>query len=117
MAGTLGWQNWGHLEGSAVKPWRTRYRWWLIIACLAAGMAVIGWWQLSAGRRLSRERYDRIRLGMTAADVAAVMGGPPIADPVYHDDRPGWEIDSMERNASPLALIVISTFHRDTWLD
>jgi hypothetical protein len=59
-----------------VKQFLGRYRWWLILACLAAG--VIGWWQLSAraGGRYTRAQYDRIRLGMTPAEVASVIGCP-----------------------------------------
>jgi len=65
-------------KGPTAEPWRTRYRWWLIVACLAAGMGVIGWWQLSAraGGRFTREQYDRIRLGTTPAEVASSIGRP-----------------------------------------
>src|SRR5262245_47546182 len=65
-----------------------RYRWLLLIACLAA----IGWWLLS-GPRLTREQYDRIRFGMTPAEVAAVMGGPPFAEKMELPPwgHPDWE--------------------------
>jgi hypothetical protein len=56
-----------------VRLWR--YRWLLVIACLAAGMAV---WQLSAHKgRFTREQYDRIQLGMTPNEVRTVMGSGP----------------------------------------
>jgi hypothetical protein len=54
-----------------------RVRWkWLLVACLAAAVAVIGWWQLSVrpSGRFTREQYDRIRLGMTPAEVSEIIG-------------------------------------------
>src|SRR5882724_11613199 len=50
-----------------------RYRWRLSIVCLAA--VAVGWlcWPRAAGQ-FTREQYDRIRFGMTPADVASVMG-------------------------------------------
>ena len=52
-----------------------RRRWLLLIACLAVAIAVIGWLQLSGPRgRFTREQYDRIRLGMTRAEVSQIMG-------------------------------------------
>jgi hypothetical protein len=58
-----------------------RYRRWLLIACLAAVAIAVVSWQLSTPRgRFTREQYDRIRLGMTPAEVASVMGGVPPPD-------------------------------------
>jgi hypothetical protein len=58
-----------------------RYRWFLLIACLAVAIAVISGWQLSSHRgRFTREQYDRIRLGMRPADVAEIMGPPSPAE-------------------------------------
>src|ERR1051326_2049336 len=63
-------------ENSYMISFLRRYRWWLIIACLAA--VAISWWQLSGPRgRFTREQYDRIRLGMTPAEVALSMGSAP----------------------------------------
>ncbi len=78
-----------------MKPWRTHYRWCLILASLAAaGMVVIGWSQLS-GPRLAHEQYVRIRRGMTPTEVAVVLGGPPNADAASWSDgdRTGWQAD------------------------
>jgi hypothetical protein len=54
---------------------------------------------------------------MTPAQVAAVMGCPPVADPASlypNDDNTGWELDAMDRNGTTLALILSSMFHHDT---
>ena len=47
------------------------------MASLAAGVAALGWWQLSTQSegRFTRQQYDRIRLGMTPAEVALAIGG------------------------------------------
>jgi hypothetical protein len=66
-----------------------RYRWWWWLMLLPA--AVIGLaasvmmeqdelaaWQLSGVRgQFTVEQYDRIRLGMTPAEVSQLMGSPP----------------------------------------
>jgi hypothetical protein len=69
-----------------------RYRWWLLIACLAVAIGVI-WWQLSDHRgRFTREQYDRIRLGMTPAEISQIMGCPPMGLSVLEIPRAGmWE--------------------------
>jgi hypothetical protein len=56
-----------------------RYRWWPLIACLVAvAIAVIGSCLRSdPAAQLMRERYERVRLGMTQAEVESVMGDRP----------------------------------------
>jgi hypothetical protein len=55
----------------------SRLRWWLLITCLAAVAIGVIWWQLSSHGRFTREQYDRIRLGMTPAEVASCIGSGP----------------------------------------
>jgi hypothetical protein len=58
-----------------------RYRWLLLIACVVAIIGAVGWWQLSGPRgRITREQFDRIRLGMTPAEVALVIGCSPCGE-------------------------------------
>ena len=87
-----------------------RYRWWFIPCLAAVAIAAIGWWQLS-GPRLTREQYDRSRLGMTPAEVAAVMGCPPNADKYSFADRTGWEVDYnpvVDATVPPVDLVFAS---------
>jgi hypothetical protein len=48
----------------------SRYRWWLLLLVAVAGLGSWFLWPISA----MREKYDRIRLGMTRAEVIAIMG-------------------------------------------
>jgi hypothetical protein len=50
----------------------SRYRWLLLLLVAIAGLATWLFWP-----NAMREKYDRIRLGMTRAEVASVMGWPP----------------------------------------
>jgi hypothetical protein len=87
-----------------------RYRWLLLIACLAAVAIVISWWELSKAQRFSREQHGRIRLGMTPAEVAALMGGPPNADPAsWHPngDRTGWAVDAVDYEDANVVLTIV----------
>jgi hypothetical protein len=53
-----------------------RRRWLLLIACLAAvAIAVIGWPRTSG--RFTREQYERVRIGMSLAEVEQTLGVPP----------------------------------------
>jgi hypothetical protein len=52
-----------------------RRRWLLLIACLAA----IGWWQFGPRERYTRKQFDRVRLGMTPAEVASCIGSAPLS--------------------------------------
>jgi hypothetical protein len=49
----------------------------LLIACLVVAIAAICWWQFSIQSRFTREQFDRIRFGMTPAEVSGVMGSAP----------------------------------------
>jgi hypothetical protein len=89
------------------KPYTTsfirRYRWWLLIVCLATG-GVIGCWQLSVQSRFTRAQYDRIQLGMTPAEVSQSMGSPTSNEPLFNQhfmqflqtDTIGWEFVDAE---------------------
>jgi len=57
-------------EAFAAKPCRTRYRWWLLALVAVAGLASWFLWPKS----VMRQRYERIRIGMTLAEVTAIMG-------------------------------------------
>jgi hypothetical protein len=112
-----------------VKPWRTRYRWRLILACLAL-LVAISWLQLSGPQGRLREWYDRIRLGMTPAEVAAVVGGLPpnttettsVSGPVYINNVYGFcdlvaqESDGLPSNESDLVVYVWTDQSVEIWV-
>jgi hypothetical protein len=56
-----------------VKEFWTRYGWWLLLLCVALAALIVH--RLSP--RFTREQYDRIRLGMTPAEVSQSMDSPP----------------------------------------
>jgi hypothetical protein len=70
----------------------TRRRWLILAACLAVGgIGLVRWWICVPSATLLRQRYDRVQLGMTEAEVEAIMSPPgdslldkpvyPIVDP------------------------------------
>jgi hypothetical protein len=73
-----------------------RYRWWLLTVCLAAvAVVVIGWLQLSGPH--GREHYNRIRLGMTPAEVASSIGtGPSASKLIARAPGRGWDLEASE---------------------
>ena len=92
-----------------MKPWRTRYRWWLVIAGLAAIAIGVIWWQSGPRGRFTREQYDRIRFGMTPAEVSRSMGSAP--SDVFSQWPGMWEQVAFESNGSP------PNGKADVWLD
>jgi hypothetical protein len=88
------------------------------------------WWQLSVkfGGKFARDQYDRIRFGMTPAEVAAVMGGPPLADkmelpPWKHPDWEGvansWDpnrVYTLGPNGGPYGVAWLDG-HASIWVD
>jgi hypothetical protein len=52
-----------------VKQFLRRYRWWLLLLVVIAGLASWSLWPKS----LMREHYERIRIGMTTAEVRVIM--------------------------------------------
>jgi hypothetical protein len=111
-----------------VKVTLPRYRWWLLIVCLAAGIGVIGWWLLSARPvgRFTRGQYDQIRLGMTPAEVASSIGSVSSGGQLMFR-RPGrairWDLVAREGAWPPNSVdkvntwgdesVVIGVFYRD----
>jgi hypothetical protein len=95
-----------------------RSRWWLILACLALLVVGLLCWQRTSGR-FTREQYDRIRLGMTPAEVALVMGGRgtgPVGTSVWDKaleriDSPAWD-SVAEKSPAPMAID-----RAEAWLD
>jgi hypothetical protein len=51
-------------------------RWKLLGALAAAVSAAVGLWLRSPGNRITPENFDRLRAGMTRADVEALLGPP-----------------------------------------
>jgi hypothetical protein len=50
----------------------------LVLALLAAAVALAAWWwRVGPSARINREGYERLREGMTRADVEAALGVPP----------------------------------------
>lgn len=87
-----------------------RRRWLLLIACLAAVAIAVVSWQLSGPReRFTREQYGHIRLGMTPADVALVMGGPS------RGERRGGRWDTVDREGPPPPSLRVLPV--DKWVD
>src|SRR5262249_37888663 len=100
----------GYIYLTLMKLKLPRHRWSLLIACLAVAIAVLGWWKSSGPRGRLLERYDRIRLGMTPAEVAAVMGGLPpnttestsVSGPDYINVVYGfWDLVAQESDGLP----------------
>src|SRR5262245_61816974 len=89
----------------------SRYRWLLLIACLAA-VAIAGGWSTLSERR-AREKYDLIRFGMTRAEVSRTMGSDLVRFNYISPSQIGlWEqvaVESDER-CSP-------NQGTDVWLD
>jgi hypothetical protein len=73
-------------------------------------IAAINGWQLSGHQRRLRERYDRVRLGMTRAEVASCVGSAPSRgeliirilgggdwDSAAHEEQASWsEVDDID---------------------
>jgi hypothetical protein len=55
-----------------VKRFLGRYRWWLLMLIAVAGLASWFLWP-NAAERAMRERYDRILIDMTQAEVTEIM--------------------------------------------
>jgi hypothetical protein len=68
-----------------------RRRWLLFIACLAAAIAAISGWHFYQWR-FTRAQYDRIRLGMTQAEVSQIMEPAGIDQ----DNDDSWETVAEE---------------------
>jgi hypothetical protein len=64
-----------------------RNRWWLLLLVAIAGLA--SW--LSWPKSPMREKYDRIRLGMTMDEVNYIMGSPPAPRTLYSSP---WVLES-----------------------
>jgi hypothetical protein len=91
-----------------VKQLLRRYRWWLLVACLALLVVGLLCWPRTSGR-FTREQYDRIRLGMTPAEVSRSMGSAP--SDVFSQWPGLWEQVAFESNGSP------PNGKTDVWLD
>jgi hypothetical protein len=66
-----------------------RRRWWILAASSAlVALALAGWWFApDSENQITREKYQRIRMGMTPAEVQAVIGCKPMpAPPSYPED-------------------------------
>src|SRR5262245_38391402 len=50
-----------------------RYRWWLLSLFVLSGLASWFLWSNAAGH-VMRERYERIQIGMTPAEVREIVG-------------------------------------------
>jgi hypothetical protein len=88
-----------------------RRRWLLLIACLTVAIAVI-WWQspVQSEGRFTRKQYDRIRLGMTPAEVGSVMECPGANGDLLRDGL--WETVASDGLASTASIDLAQT-----WLD
>jgi hypothetical protein len=101
---TVAWAAWA-VYTDGMRVFLSRHRWLLPIACLAVmAMAAISWWQVSSARgRFTPELYDRIRIGMTPAEVSRLMGSPP-SDPerlLRMSPAGGWDWVAGETNNRP----------------
>jgi hypothetical protein len=83
-----------------------RYRWLLLIACLAAVAIGVISWQLTVppAGRFTREQYDRIRVGMTPAEVASAVGSGPSSIEVIQriPNRGHWQTVASEETRPPI---------------
>jgi hypothetical protein len=97
---------------------RGRKLWWLLtlagLAVLMAG-AVVLWLQLlpDPASRITRENFDRIRRGMSRAEVHAILGppgdyrnGPMAHEPAWLKIVPGWHYDWAEWEGDAGAAVV-----------
>jgi hypothetical protein len=87
-------------EGLAVKPWRIRYRWLLLLLVAIAGLVSWFFWPKSA----MRERYERIRMGMTRAEVTQIMVGVTTVAPLdfYTADDWKWKFQAYESDGTTI---------------
>jgi hypothetical protein len=87
-----------------VKAIIRRYRWLIALACIGGMLA--GWWLWTPSDTvLSRQMYDRIRLGMTPEEVSRIIGQPPSPKPLVFNylraaSNGPWEEMSCKGNPS-----------------
>jgi hypothetical protein len=100
-----------------VKVTLPRYRWWLLIAGLALLVAGLLCWPRTSVR-FTREQYDRIRFGMTPAEVASSIGSDPspIGRLIRGIERRGtWHTVASDVSGPPL--LATDKADVDVWVD
>jgi hypothetical protein len=89
----------------------------LLIAGLAAVAIGVIWWQLSIPQgRFPRERYDRIRVGMTPAEVASCIGSGPCPTESLPRIFPDGMVNVAWREASQPGLRTEAIIPESIWL-
>jgi hypothetical protein len=99
-----------------MRHWLRRYRWWLAVACLSCAIGIVAWYVQAARSIFTRAQYEQIRLGMTRADVEAVMGSPPV-NRVNRLSNDHWEQVAFVEPPSLALWDGIATWcDNDTWI-
>jgi hypothetical protein len=99
-------------------------RWWILTACTTLVVLALAWWFAPASEnRITREKYERIKMGMTPAQVEAAVGCQP--KPMLFPLAPGvslgpgvWETVAAESVAywhATRAFGLGSTTEVDEW--
>jgi hypothetical protein len=97
-----------------VKATVPRYRWWLLVACLALLVVGLLCWPRTRGR-FTREQYDRIRLGMTPAEVLLALDNSARTTPFLVTPNNDW--DTVAEDGSGLPSPVVSGNFGWVWRD
>jgi len=87
---------------------------WIVRLLALAGTVLLLAWIVSrdAGRRLNREGFSQLRLGMTQAEVESLLGGPPGNYGRYDDRFAEMTMEGYERPPGSVERVWCDDAHR-----
>lgn len=95
-----------------------RRRVWLPLAGFTVvGLALVAWRAQTAGAKYSREQFDRIKMGMTSAEVLSIMGLDLCPPSEWAEEHSGKRGDMWLHISDECARGRTDVAEFDTWID